>query len=205
MRDTISKCDEDLLDGLARDLEGSFELLVRAYQDRLYGFALRITGNPSDAEEAAQDAFIRSYRALASYPPERIRDLALKPWLYRIALNVCRNRLRKHRLATVPVDGGEDDEDGGIDLPADAGQQPEVLFEHSETRAQLADGVSALPERYRVAVVLRFVQELSYAEAAAVLGQPVGTVKANVHRGIGLLRSAMSERMLVEAVNRRDR
>ena len=73
---------------LARDLDGSFERLVLAYQDRLYAFALRFCGNREDAEEVAQDAFVRAYRALKTYPADRVRALALRAWLYRIALNV---------------------------------------------------------------------------------------------------------------------
>src|SRR5215831_4140993 len=85
---------DPLTEALARDLDGSFEAVVREYQDRLYSFALRLTGRPEDAEDVAQDAFVRAYRALQSYGAERVRALALKAWLYRITLNVARNRLR---------------------------------------------------------------------------------------------------------------
>ncbi len=194
MKATTHQCDESLATDLATDLDGCFETLVQAYQARLYGFAVRLMNNPRDAEEAAQDAFIRAYRALCGYPPERIRELALKPWLYRIALNVCRNRLRGRRLAQVSLESaraGDDEE--GLDPPDDGERQPEAIFDRMEESARLADLVAALPERYRVPVVLRFVQELSYQEIAEVLGQPVGTAKANVHRGIGRLRAAMVE------------
>ncbi len=132
MRESAKLCDESLARSLADDLDGTFETLVRAYQSRLYSFALRLMRSPRDAEEAAQDAFVRSYRALQGYPKERVRALALKPWLYQIALNVCRNRVRKRQLASVPLDQQEEEE--GMELPADETQQPEVLFEQSETR-----------------------------------------------------------------------
>src|SRR5260370_3188779 len=80
---------------LAADLDGHFEHLVRTYQDRLYGFALRLTGSRQDAEESTQDAFVRAYRALQGYAEDRRRALRLRPWLYQITLNVGRNRARR--------------------------------------------------------------------------------------------------------------
>src|SRR5688500_10655666 len=101
-----------LLHALADDLDGHFEALVRAYGDRLYAFALRLTGSPPDAEEIAQDTFVRAYGALGGYEPARITDLALRPWLFRIALNVTRNRVRGKRPRLVPLGpvGAESDD-----------------------------------------------------------------------------------------------
>ena len=185
----------ELRGALAIDLDGAFERLVRAYQDRLFSFSLRITGSRSDAEEAAQDAFVRAYRALRGYDPERICSLALRPWLYQIALNVCRNRLRGGRRAEVSLDQVliEGEGESSPPDPPDPSEGPELAAERAEERTRLADLVCTLPERYRAAVVLRFVEELSYTEVAAALDQPVGTAKANVHRGIKLLRSRLAE------------
>src|SRR5450756_2931684 len=88
---------------LAEDLEGCFERLVREYQDRLYSLAHRLAGNPEDAEEIAQDAFVRAYRAMKTYPAERIRALSLKAWLYQITLNVARNRRRRKSQKFVSI------------------------------------------------------------------------------------------------------
>src|SRR5512147_867998 len=87
--------DSTLMTALASDLDGSFEALVLAHQDRLYSIALRLLGDRRDAEEAAQDAFVRAYRALATYESERILDLRLRPWLATIVLNLCRSRLAR--------------------------------------------------------------------------------------------------------------
>ena len=92
--------DASLTLALADDLDGTFERLVRAHQDRLYSIALRMLGDPGEAEEAAQDALVRAYRALARYEPERIRDLQLRPWLATIVLNLCRSRLSRRPAAT---------------------------------------------------------------------------------------------------------
>jgi RNA polymerase sigma-70 factor (ECF subfamily) len=176
---------------LALDLDGHFEHLVRTYQDRLYSFALRLTGSRQDAEESTQDAFIRAYRALEHYPEDRRRALRLRPWLYQITLNVVRNHVRRPTLVAVSVDGAL-----GNGLAARSDEQPERVALQSETQAQLANAIARLPKRYATAVVLRHVQGLSYAEAAEVLDQPVGTTKSDVHRGLRLLRAALEPELL---------
>ena len=176
---------------LAADLDGHFEHLVRTYQDRLYGFALRLTGSRQDAEESTQDAFVRAYRALQSYPEDRRRALRLRPWLYQITLNTVRNRVRRRMLVTVAVDGPVSN-----GLAGRADQQPERVAVEGETQAQLANALARLPKRYATAVVLRHVQGLTYAEAAEVLDQPVGTTKSDVHRGLRLLRVALEPELL---------
>ncbi len=167
-----------MLWGVMDGTERLFERMVHEHQDRVFALGFALTGNRHDAEEVAQDTFLRAYRALVTYPPDRIRELKQKPWLHRIALNVVRNRVRGIRPRLVELNGSEPDralgpEDGALlKMEMDA----------------LAVRVAALPTRYRAAVVLRHVQELSYEEVADALGQPVGTVKANVHRGLKLLR-----------------
>ncbi len=103
---------------LSADLEGSFERLMQAYQDRLYSFALRLSGNPQDAEEIVQDAFVRAYRALQGYPAGRIQALALRPWLYQISLNVFRNRVRGKHLTVVAIEDEGEDRRGSRGRPA---------------------------------------------------------------------------------------
>ena len=158
--------------------ERLFERMVHEHQDRVFALGFALTGNRHDAEEVAQDTFLRAYRALVTYPPDRIRELKQKAWLHRIALNVVRNRVRGIRPRLVELNGSEPDHARGPEDGALLKMEMDAL----------AARVAALPARYRAAVVLRHVQELSYEEAAAALGQPVGTVKANVHRGLKLLR-----------------
>jgi RNA polymerase sigma-70 factor (ECF subfamily) len=178
---------------LADDLDSHFEELVRTFQDRLYAFALRLTASPRDAEESTQDTFVRAYRALQRYPNDRVTSLRLRPWLYQIALNVVRNRVRRAELPVVDLDQPAT---GG--LPSQAkDEQPERATLARETRAQLATAIATLPERYASAVVLRHIQGLSYAEAAEILDQPVGTTKSDVHRGLRLLREALEPELLL--------
>ncbi len=183
--------DQDLPGALAADVDGNFEQLVLAYQDRLYTFALRLTGSPQDAEEIAQDAFVRAYQALVTYAAQRVRDLALRPWLYQITLNVFRNRRRRRPPQLVPLD--EASAGMNLELEDDKVERPDAALEHAELRGRLGALVAALPERYQLSVVLRHVQGLEYAEIAALLRQPIGTVKANVHRGLRLLREGLDE------------
>jgi RNA polymerase sigma-70 factor (ECF subfamily) len=182
--------EQDLPAALAADLDGSFERLVVTFQDRLYTFALRLTDTPPDAEEIVADAFVRAYQALAGYPAERLQTLALRPWLYQITRNVFRNRMRGRRLQLVSLEqthehAAQEDSDGGV-------SQPDIALERAEFHTMLAARIATLPERERSAVVLRHVQGLGYRDIATLLQQPVGTVKANVHRGIRRLRKALT-------------
>jgi len=179
--------DDALTTLLARDVDAGFERLVVAFQDRIYGLGLTLTGSPADAEEVAQDTFVRAHRALHTYGAERIGALKLRAWLHRIALNVVRNRVRVRRVATVSLDAA-------CEAGDDASRRPEAVVMARASAAEMRALVTSLPVAYRDAVVLRHVQQLSYAEAAEVLGRPVGTVKANVHRGLGLLRLALEDR-----------
>lgn len=185
-------CSDDLPERLAAGLDGAFEPMVLAYQRRLYAFALRLVGRPEDAEEIAQDALVRAYRALATYPPERIRALALRAWLFQITLNVARNRLRGSRPELASLEG--DRERDALNLPSNQQEWPDQQAERAEERRELAALLLALPTRYRAVVILRHVEGLGYAEIGQVTGQPVGTVKANVHRGVRLLRQGLTAR-----------
>lgn len=185
-----------LTNGLAADLDGSFERMVRTFQDRIFSFALRLSGNREDAEEIAQDAFVRAYRALRVYPADRIRALALQAWLYRIALNVARNRFRGKRARLVSLDAGGDNGNEArraLEAPDDPRGRPDSRLEDKQSRAGLAALVAGLPDRYRAALILRYVEGLRLEEVAAVLEQPLGTTKSNVHRAVNLLRAAISD------------
>ena len=188
--------EERLAEALAHDLDGSFERLVAAYQDRLFSFAFRLSANREDAEEIAQDAFVRAYRALGTYPAERIRTMALRAWLYQIALNVARNRFRRKRHRMVSLDHALLSEDGEersrVEPHDDPEARPDRRFEKQRARKDVATLVRELPERYRSPIVLRYVEGLPVEEVAAVLKQPVGTAKSNLHRAVNALRTALS-------------
>lgn len=158
-----------------------FEQIVASQQHRIYGFALSLCGNHADAEEIAQDAFVRAHRALSGYDAERIAELRLGAWLHQIALNVFRNRARRRVRQTVPQTVPLE----GVAEPAANGLGPPELHD-------LREALLGLPPRYREAIVLRHVQGFGYEEMAAVLGLPAGTVKSNVHRGLAMLKEELS-------------
>jgi RNA polymerase sigma-70 factor (ECF subfamily) len=177
--DTTRADDGALAAQLAADLDGSFEALVLAHQDRLFTIAFRTSGDRHDAEELVQDCFVRAYRALATYPPMRIRELRLRGWLTTILLNAGRNRARVRRVPTT-------------ELAFDPGAEPAVdPLTHRDERETWARLLAGLSPAQRTAVVLRHVDGMSYAEIAEATGRPEGTVKAHVHRGLAALRTAL--------------
>jgi RNA polymerase sigma-70 factor (ECF subfamily) len=184
--------ERELAGELGKNLDGSFEWLVRVYQDRLYSFARRLTNHAQDAEEVVQEAFVRAYQALKTYPSERIETMDLKPWLYRILLNVFRNRVRRGRPQTVSLE--KMNADGGIPRVNEGPIDPESLVGDSEIRNHLEKALSSLPEKYRVPVILRYVEGIEYSKMREILKQPEGTIKANVHRGIRMLKEKWSQR-----------
>ena len=173
---------------LARDLDAAFPVLVEAHQDRLYTIALRLLGDRRDAEEVAQDALVRAFRAMRGYQRERVAELRLRPWLASIAVNLARNR-RRRADDRQPPNQLEPMLDGGFDLPADARSAPECRADRHETQRELAEALLQLAPAVRTAIVLRHVDGLSVAETAEALGRPEGTIKAQVHRGLRELRA----------------
>ncbi len=187
----VMDTDNQLVDALASDLDGTFEALVLAHQDRCYSIALRMLGDPGAAEEAAQDALVRAYRALGTYEPARIRELRLRPWLATIVLNLCRTRLARRRTAgreplSLDLEGSTLPEP----VATDASASPTAVLDRRAERDEWAALLAGLPPAYRAAVVLRHVDGLSYPDLARALDRPEGTVKAQVHRGLAMLRTA---------------
>jgi RNA polymerase sigma factor (sigma-70 family) len=182
--------DDDLAVRLARDLDAAFPDLVAAHADRLYTIALRLLGDPSDAEEVAQDALVRAHRAMTGYEPARIRELRLRPWLASIAVNLARNRRRRladrrppESLTPLVAAGFDPHDDGTADPPS--------LALRRESATGLETLLLQLPAVLRAPVVLRHVDGLSVAETAAALGRPEGTIKAQVSRGLARLRDLL--------------
>jgi RNA polymerase sigma-70 factor (ECF subfamily) len=166
---------------------GSFDTIVDDYQRRLYGFALRMTGNREDAEEIVQDAFVRAYRALGKMSLEQRADLRLQPWLYTITLNVTRNRLRSRKPTNVALDALADP-DALLRESVDGPPRPEAVVEQNAEVALVERALLQLPMHLRAAATLRFIEGRSHPEIAEILDQPIGTVKSHVHRAVRILR-----------------
>ena len=157
----------------------AFEKLVTEYEKGVYAIALRMTGNPEDASDMTQEAFIKAYNSLQSFRG----DSKFSVWLYRIASNVCLDFLRsRSRKPTVSLSVEDDEgEETQLDV-ADESQSPELLLERSLTRDAVQRGLQALAPDYRQILLLREIQGLSYEENADVLRIEVGTVKSRIFR-----------------------
>ena len=165
----------------------TFDRIVDDYQRRLYGFALRMTGNREDAEEIVQDAFVRAYRALGKMSDEQRTELRLQPWLYTITLNVTRNRLRSKRPTNVALDALADP-DALLRESQEGPPRPETIVEQNAEVALVERALLQLPMHLRAAATLRFIEGRSHPEIAEILHQPIGTVKSHVHRAVRILR-----------------
>ena len=151
---------------------GAFEELVRTYQHRVFGVAFRMLNNAADAEEIAQEVFLRAHRGLADFRG----DAKLSTWLYAIASRLCLNRLGSGERAMTR---------GGdavlMQLPHEA-SGPDTVLEQSELEAALHRAIAELPDERRIVVVLRDLEGLAYEEIAEALDLPVGTVRSRLHR-----------------------
>jgi RNA polymerase sigma-70 factor, ECF subfamily len=139
-------------------------------------------------KDIVQETFLRTYHALKSYPVLKVRALRLRQWLYTITLNIFRNRQRKPEHQSIPLDISEDSPLLEIEDPSHG--PDEEAYWH-EWRRELETQLASLSERHRVAVTLYYFEDLSYVEIAELLNQPVGTVKAHVHRALRQLHKAL--------------
>ena len=162
----------------------AWETLVRTHQGIAFRTAYLLAGNAADAEEAAQDGFVKAHRALGRFR----RGAPLRPWLLRIVANEARNRRRsasrRERLALRAAHE---------DRPGDAVPSPEAALLARESHERLLAAVEALPEEHRDAVACRYLLELSEEETAAALGIRKGTVKSRVSRALARLRETLGE------------
>lgn len=166
----------------------AFEALVKAYEKRVYNIALKMLGNPEDAEDAAQEAFIKAYMSIGTFRG----DSRFSVWLYRLTNNCCIDLLRKRRDKMSLSVTGADGETVELDIPDErSGPEDEVI--KKELRLSVREGLEKLPEEYRRILVLREIGAQSYAEIAEILDIDIGTVKSRIFRArkklLELLRS----------------
>ncbi|MBI4199593.1 MAG: sigma-70 family RNA polymerase sigma factor [Chloroflexi bacterium] len=169
---------------MTEETRAAFQEVVERYGEFVYNVALRVLGNPHDAEDATQEAFLDAYRAW-----DRFRGEAqVSTWLYRIAVNRSLMRLRKEAKERQLTQTGIEDMQ-----VADWADTPEQAALKGELREKLEEGLGRLPKDLRAAIVLRDVEGLSTAEAAAALGISVPALKARLHRGRLLLRKHLDQ------------
>ena len=187
--------DDELMERYRAGDEEAFTLLVRRHQQPLINFIARYINDRDGAEDLAQETFIRIFKASRHYKPGQAH---FKTWMYHIASNLCKNELRnrgrrnRYRVDNV-VDSGGDAEQ--IDLienaPAEAASQPEVALERKELRNAIQRTIAELPEKYRVPLILRDLQGLSYDEISDALELRSGTTKSRINRARLMLKDKL--------------
>lgn len=182
-----------MIRGLKRGDEAAFNTLVKLHQGRVFNVCYRMLGNGAEAEDIAQDVFVRAFQAVHAFRG----DSAIGTWLYRIAVNLCKNRLkylsRRHYNKTSVLE----------DVPerayASAGSQrtvgdpeprPDQVLEGLQAESRIQKALAAVDSSFRELLVLRDIQNLSYAEVMTITGLAEGTVKSRLHRARAALRKA---------------
>lgn len=173
--------ERELIAAAKRGSERAFEQLVRANEKKVYTLCLRMCGDPADAEEAAQEAFLAAWKGLPTFRG----DSAFSTWLHRLAANACIDLLRRTRRTRAEL--SLDDELAAE--PVDERASPQRELERREQREAVQRGLAALPDEHRTVLVLREVEQLSYAEIAEATGLELGTVKSRISRARAQLRN----------------
>jgi RNA polymerase sigma-70 factor (ECF subfamily) len=178
----MSVADErDLVIRAQRGDVEAFGELVRCHQSAVYNVAYRMVGNRRDAEDLAQEAFLRAFRAFDRFDPDR----PLRPWLKRITANLCLNQLQSSRVKTTSVVTDvhfPGQESITMDSYAQSRPLPEQTVIRRETADQIRAAILQLSPHYRAVIELRHFQNLSYDEMAASLGRPLSSVKSDLFR-----------------------
>ena len=174
-----SVTDKQLVERVQNGDKKAFDLLVLKYQQRIINLVSRFVYNPSDAEDIAQEAFIKAYRALPNFRGES----AFYTWMYRIAVNTAKNYLAvKSRRPLESAHDIDDVEQIEGDHALRHQETPEHLLLRDEIQATILNSIEALPEDLKVAITLREVEGLSYEDIAVAMDCPIGTVRSRIFR-----------------------
>jgi RNA polymerase sigma-70 factor (ECF subfamily) len=176
----MTQTDAELVARAQKGDEAAFEQLVRRHQRYVFNLAYRVLDDYAEAEEVAQEAFVRVWRGLPGFRGQA----QFTTWLYRIVYNLCLNRLPGLRRELLQIEPLEE-------VLVSSDPSPPELFAARELSAFLHAQLDRLPEKYRMVLTLRYLQHLSYAEIAAALELPMGTVQTHLHRARRLLRERL--------------
>ncbi|HEY8152015.1 MAG TPA: sigma-70 family RNA polymerase sigma factor [Vicinamibacteria bacterium] len=178
----MTPTDEDLVVAFQSGDIPAFDQLVRRWDRKIQGVIYRLVGNHDEARDLSQEAFLKAYRALGTFKQEA----RFSSWLYQIAINATRDRLRRRRRrADLSLD---DVEEKGESSLRDAGPSALDLIESSDLSRAVAVAMATLPEEQREVVILKEYEGLTFPEIAETLDVPLSTVKTRLYRGLGQLR-----------------
>lgn len=177
--------DTELLRRCREGDEKSYRELVQRYQRAVYSVAMRMVRSAEDAEDITQETFVRVFKALDRYDPAR----PFQAWLFTITSRLSIDHIRRRRMKTVPLFRSEpgSGEEQVVELE-DPGLRPDEITARAEEERGVRDLIDWLPPHYRIVVLLRHQQDLSYEEISVMLHLPLGTVKARIHRARALLK-----------------
>jgi len=170
--------------------EKAFRVLLGKYQGPVFSICLRMVRNRDQASDLAQDVFLKVFTMLERYDS----SYAFSSWLFKITSNLCIDYLRKRRIETFPMDSPIDGVDGEFTRQYEAPDPtPETLMIRKEQMETLQEAIDDLPTHYRMIILLRHQQNLSYDEIAGTLEIPLGTVKARIHRAREMLKNRLKK------------
>jgi RNA polymerase sigma-70 factor (ECF subfamily) len=184
----MAPTDEQLVLAAQAGDSSAFGELVARWDRKIRGAIYRVMGSDDEARDLAQEAFLKAFRGLASFK----REARFSSWLYQIALNLCRDRMRR-RKGRVHLSFEEMQADGATRFAVE-GPSALDLAEASDLSRVVAQAVAALAPEQREVIVLKEYQELTFAEVAEVLALPVSTVKTRLYRGLSQLRQDLERR-----------
>lgn len=181
----MASTDEELVEACLAGDVGAFDVLVARWQRKIRGAVYRVVGSEEEAQDVCQEAFLKAYRGLPSFK----REARFSSWLYQIALNLSRDRLRRRKTRNwVSLEEVDETADQAAAGGAVRGDQ---WVESREVQRLVANAVAALPEEQREAVVLKEYEGLTFPEIAEIQGVPVSTVKTRLYRGLSVLRERL--------------
>jgi RNA polymerase sigma-70 factor, ECF subfamily len=178
----VTSDDRDLIERFKSGDPSGFVDLVHRYQDRIYNLCRYMIGDAQDAQDAAQDVFLKVHGNLKSYKP----DSSLYTWLYRITVNTCLDHQKKKRPKPF-------EDESAIDNIASAHPSPERLYRSKETGRLIEEALQRLPKAFRAAIVLKEIEGLSYEEISIVLHASLGTIKSRISRAREELRRLLEK------------
>lgn len=187
--DPVKEEDRELITRALKGDEAAYRTLLEKYERPVFNICLRMVRNREEAQDLAQDAFSKVFSMLDRYNP----TYAFSNWLFKITSNLCIDSIRKRRIDTLPMDEPIHSDKGDFERQYESRtDNPSQAFDKSEKMQKLAEAIANLPEHYRIMIVLRHQEDLSYEEIAQSLEVPLGTVKARIHRAREMLKQRLT-------------